>query len=138
MSAEHKCDRCNGLGKESDDDLFGSHKKGDECYSCKGSGFETRYTDALVCPYCGHEDSDSWELSESDANHQCGSCEKFFTYETHITREFISSRADCLNGGMHRWGKPLDFETYLYKHCQDCEKSERTTKMVGCETGATE
>lgn len=126
----NKCDRCNGVGKETDDDLFGSHKKGDECYSCKGAGIDCRYTSDLVCPYCGAEDSDSWELSESDSNHQCGSCEKFFTYETDTTRTFIAARADCLNGGEHTWGKPLDFESYFYKRCQSCDKSERMPKTV--------
>ncbi len=127
---DSKCSRCDGLGKEADDDLFGSHKKGDECYSCKGTGIDCRYTDALVCPYCGREDSDSWELSESSSNHQCGSCEKNFTYETHTTRTFTASRAECLNGGEHLWGKPMDYVSYFYKRCQACDKSERTQKTA--------
>ena len=44
---------------------------------------DTTYTDNIVCPFCGYEDHDSWEVDfgpgiEGDINHFCGSCEKEF------------------------------------------------------------
>lgn len=33
---------------------------------------DTDYTDEVVCPHCGYEHSDSWEMSEG--HHECGDC----------------------------------------------------------------
>ena len=49
--------------------------------------FDCEYTDECVCPYCGHEQSDSWEIgtgSEEDGETYCGSCGKDFAYSRHI------------------------------------------------------
>lgn len=43
--------------------------------------FDTSWTKEAVCPHCGHEQSDSWEYSDSGV-YNCGSCDKKF----HLTR----------------------------------------------------
>lgn len=55
-----------------------------------------RTTD-LVCPYCGHKFLDSWELVEENGDQRlinCRSCEKEFTYTTHIKTSFTSRKIE--------------------------------------------
>jgi len=33
-----------------------------------------------VCPYCGYEEPDSWELQPDQGTTECGRCEKEFRY----------------------------------------------------------
>ena len=40
------------------------------------------FEDSLVCPYCGYEDSDAFELSDDDGTVECGRCGA----EIHYTR----------------------------------------------------
>lgn len=54
--------------------------------------FDTYRTDFIVCPYCGHEQRDSWEwFSErnTDAEGACQACDKIFEvtqdYEVNYT-----------------------------------------------------
>lgn len=42
------------------------------------------YTDEVVCPYCGYEHGDSWELSADSDEMDCGNCDQPFTYERNI------------------------------------------------------
>lgn len=45
--------------------------------------YETERTDNIICPYCGYEDRDSWEVDfgpgfDGDTTVVCGSCEQEF------------------------------------------------------------
>lgn len=43
----------------------------------------TYSTEGVVCPYCGHEDRDSWELGdggEGCGETECGECEREFVW----------------------------------------------------------
>lgn len=42
------------------------------------------YTDEIVCPYCGCEFGDSWELSADSGEEECYECGKEFEYYRHI------------------------------------------------------
>jgi len=42
------------------------------------------YTREIVCPGCGDELGDSWELSDDDGDEQCGECGITFTWERHV------------------------------------------------------
>lgn len=62
------------------------------------------YTREVTCPYCGHENSDSWELSGGDGEEfetECGSCEKEFTYARNIeiTYSTFKKEEDCEHTG---------------------------------------
>jgi len=35
---------------------------------------DTSYEEFAICPWCGHEDNDSWELE--DGEYDCPSCSK--------------------------------------------------------------
>lgn len=41
------------------------------------------YTDEIVCPYCGYEFGDSWELGDG-GELECDKCEKEFEYYRRI------------------------------------------------------
>lgn len=49
------------------------------------------YERNLICPYCGYEDEDSWELSDDDEEHTCGRCGAVISYQREITVEYNSS-----------------------------------------------
>ena len=44
---------------------------------------DCEYTDEIVCPYCGYELGDSYELGES-GEYDCDKCGKEFEYHQHI------------------------------------------------------
>ena len=46
---------------------------------------ETRYTARPVCPYCGHEETDAWEISEHATEHDCASCGETMFIQRHVS-----------------------------------------------------
>ena len=49
------------------------------------SGFKTEYTYEPVCPWCGKEVSDAWELEEElTEDYPCGWCDKPMNITRHI------------------------------------------------------
>jgi DNA-directed RNA polymerase subunit RPC12/RpoP len=47
-----------------------------------------RYTDEVVCPYCGYEFEDSWEFftnDQEDTEIDCDECDKTFVASRNIT-----------------------------------------------------
>lgn len=48
------------------------------------------YTNNIICPYCGYEDMDSWECSDSEDEEICGNCGSTFSYERIVTVEYNS------------------------------------------------
>ncbi len=60
--------------------------------------FDCDYTDEIVCPYCGYEQSDNWEFVDEDEECQeydCQSCEKRFNFTVHKS---ITFSATCMEG----------------------------------------
>lgn len=54
---------------------------------------DCEHTDEIVCPYCGEEQSDSWEIAGENGDVQeteCYECEKVFKFKTHIEVTFTS------------------------------------------------
>lgn len=54
---------------------------------------DTDFTEAIVCPYCGEKESDSWEVSMhmsdgEEAETSCGSCGKDFIVTVYITTRY--------------------------------------------------
>lgn len=63
-----------------------------------GEEFDCDYTDEPVCPYCGEEQSDFWEMMDDDGLVDCQECEKEFRYvritEVHYCTEKKEAKAD--------------------------------------------
>jgi len=51
---------------------------------------DTYYTDDVICPYCGYEFSDSWEMSEGE--HDCYDCGNVFNMKRDVTVEYITKK----------------------------------------------
>lgn len=49
------------------------------------------YENNLICPYCGYENTDSWELPDDDEEYECGRCGAIISYERVITVEYNSA-----------------------------------------------
>jgi len=58
------------------------------------NNIDHEYTKEIVCPYCGNEQSDSWEFSD-DGEIECGMCEETFTYERIVTVEYSTAKSEC-------------------------------------------
>lgn len=41
------------------------------------------------CPYCGQDENDSWEITDSEEHH-CGHCDKIYWVETEVIRDFTT------------------------------------------------
>ncbi len=46
--------------------------------------YDTHFTEEVVCPYCGHEYSDSWEFNDYHADITCCECNKKFDFDVHF------------------------------------------------------
>lgn len=48
------------------------------------------YTSQITCPYCGYENSDSWEADEDEDEYKCPCCGSVFSYQRNVTVEYCS------------------------------------------------
>jgi hypothetical protein len=56
---------------------------------------DTWHTSAPVCPYCGHHESDPWEIDfgndlEGEIEHSCSSCDREYLCERGVTIYYTS------------------------------------------------
>ncbi|SRR3972149_1020349 len=59
---------------------------------------EHKHTNQIICPYCGHEDDESWNLEEEgETQKTCESCEKEFNVEKEVSITYSTSRIECEN-----------------------------------------
>ncbi len=86
------------------------------------------------CPYCDYAQDinhdDGYGYSEDEIHMQeCDSCEKTFTYQTSITYNYYSDKADCLNGSEHDY-KPTYTcpKEYTMMRCSMCGEEREPTK----------
>jgi DNA-directed RNA polymerase subunit RPC12/RpoP len=56
--------------------------------------FDTRYTDNIVCPHCGHEHLESWEWADSDDESECEHCGGHFFHERTISVNYYSGMTE--------------------------------------------
>ncbi len=49
----------------------------------------------IICPCCGFEDEDSWEVQSSDDDYECPSCSETFILEVEQITEYSTKRKDC-------------------------------------------
>ena len=57
--------------------------------------FNTHYTSNIMCPYCGHENRDSWEVDfgsgmEGDTRVWCGNCDEEFYVSRNVEVSYTS------------------------------------------------
>lgn len=78
------------------------------------------------CPYCNadinikHDDGYGYEENELHQQ-ECSKCRKIFTYTTEIIRIHNTFKADCLNGGEHKYECTYTIpEEYSRWICTEC------------------
>tara|TARA_Y100000296_G_scaffold84617_2_gene118328 strand:+ start:165 stop:533 length:369 start_codon:yes stop_codon:yes gene_type:complete len=71
-------------------------------------------TEEVTCPYCGHEQSDSWEVSSGKGMHDCEGCERVFYAEDEIHRTFNS------------WTEEAELENRIYNNKRRVSMAERS------------
>lgn len=87
----------------------------------------------ITCPYCDHE----YDLCHDDGafynndgereKEECPECHKVFMVSSSMSWDFEAEKADCLNGGEHKWrqqrgGPPEHFIGRF--ECEDCDEEE--------------
>ena len=91
-----KCDVCGitGILIYTEDGLFCDKHNNERIqkYLDEFDG-DTSCTNEIVCPYCGSEHSDSWEMSD-DGETECDRCEKPFFYQRNMYIDYTSKRKD--------------------------------------------
>lgn len=82
-------------------------------------------TDNPVCPYCGYEEHESWEISDKETQYSCDECGKIYRIEQEFSRTFSSSKT-CQPNDEHTWGKWRDYikGESEYRTCTLCGKHE--------------
>jgi DNA-directed RNA polymerase subunit RPC12/RpoP len=53
---------------------------------------EHEFTKNVVCPYCGFENKDSWELEDWSDNYECPNCEEKFSFTRYVETYYSSKR----------------------------------------------
>ena len=88
----------------------------------------------VTCPYCGHEMEvcrDDGFACEEDIlyRQECPNCEKEFVLTVEYSWSYSSFKADCLNGGEHKW-RPLITcpKEYTQMRCDDCGEERQPTE----------
>lgn len=78
------------------------------------------------CPYCNagqeinHDDGYGYE-EDGIYEQECGYCDKVFAYTTSISFYHDAHKADCLNGGEHKYKETATYpRKYTKLECADC------------------
>jgi DNA-directed RNA polymerase subunit RPC12/RpoP len=80
----------------------------------------------IECPYCGTDidiDHDDGYGYEEDKLHQqeCSNCDRMFVYTTSTHYYYEAEKADCLNGGEHKYKLTVTYPVeYSRMRCVDC------------------
>ena len=81
-------------------------------------------TDDFSCPYCG-EGCDT-ELYEPEVTHEheCGNCGKTFCFDIRYDPVYSEWKAECLNGGKHKYKHIIGWPSEYFDHkfrCEHCQ-----------------
>lgn len=84
----------------------------------------------VECPYCENVveiNHDGYGLEEGVFhNQECPYCEKYFVYQTIITFNYDTYKADCLNGSEHEFKYTTTFPMeFTEKKCIYCGEREK-------------
>jgi len=88
----------------------------------------------VKCPYCGapqeicHDDGYGYEEGKTH-NQECSDCEKTFVFTTEINFYYEAAKADCLNGGEHKYKATRTYPVeYTKMECVDCGHRRKPTE----------
>lgn len=87
------------------------------------------YTSEIVCPHCGYESGDSWEMDDNDGSMDCGECEKDFNYTRIIAINYSTSKISC-DDRSHAYGLDSHFlhsDEHIWYRIEICDKCDNKT-----------
>lgn len=102
-------------------------------------------TDNLVCPYCGYEHTDSWEIEDDEGERSCDDCQKEFTYQREVTTTYASEKMLC-DDDKHEYEieahfcsknefgvelPELQWKHFRIEVCKNCDDKEYVPCSVG-------
>ena len=67
------------------------------------SEFDCDYKKTAVCPYCGYEEKDSWEMSDEEDERECPCCGGTYDYQRIVTVEYSSQPVKCPKPVKGKW-----------------------------------
>jgi len=83
------------------------------------------------CPYCGADVDIESDMELEDGSlysDTCGSCEKEFAFSVHVTYSVDTYKADCLNGGEHKFKATVTQpKIATMMRCSECGETRRPT-----------
>ena len=89
-------------------------------------------SEIIKCPYCGHEfdvDLEGYDGDDSECEEECPECGKYFIGTLSIDYNLSSEKADCLNGGPHKWRLQVGVPKCLMKmECIQCHETRELTE----------
>jgi len=91
---------------------------------------DCRYTDEIVCPYCGYKFRDSWEMG-ANGEPECPECGKMFSFTTDVTVLYISERDCALNQIEHEWSLDRTLRHRNMEKCANCDQKRFVEKEKG-------
>ena len=53
---------------------------------------EHKYTDEIVCPFCGYEHGDSWERRDDEGIIECDGCKKPFLFSRDVSVSYSTEQ----------------------------------------------
>ncbi|WP_409266873.1 hypothetical protein [Massilia sp. BHUDP2] len=93
----------------------------------------------LECPYCEADLGEPDDCYEpTDHEHECHECSKSFIFGVEYERTYYPRKADCLNGGAHRYkpmiGAPVEHFAGRVR-CEDCGEESRLEAKADTASG---
>jgi hypothetical protein len=83
-------------------------------FDSTGQKNEYTFEKYITCPYCGHQNKDSWECTNDDGEIDCGACGSTFFYERIVDVSYSTSPI-----------KPINIITI---HPRDCKHNKSNDK----------
>ena len=91
------------------------------------------FTDGMVCPYCGHEQSDIFDITgaytEDETRTYCDGCEKEFASYCSISYSFTTHKVDAEAEKREREERRADEEERRLARCTEARKLTPGTRI---------
>lgn len=95
----------------------------------KPKEIDHRYTDTVICPYCGYDNGSDDGDGPPKGEQQCLSeeCQQKFNCEPYYSVSYTTYKVPCWNGEPHEWDKThwfADEDKKGHRSCKCCSKGE--------------
>lgn len=86
----------------------------------------------ITCPYCDYDfnlchDDGAYYREDEEEQCECPECEKTFIVRSSCSWHHEGFKADCLNGGEHKWekmtGYPKEYFVEMFR-CSECNEQK--------------